>query len=156
MITKRLRAFCAQVFCANETRAIELRAIANDIDREYESACAEAYGNGVESVELPYMANYVKLPLDADRTPVRVKDMMVDEFGHVFKVDGYKWYGDRWWIFQDTSIQAPAEHCTHWHPPTVESLLKEFGEEWDCLFDYERDVLVAEYAEKLKLASDGE
>lgn len=53
----------------------KLDAIADRIDAEHEAACAEAYGNGVQSVALPDMTAYVKLPVDADGKPWHVGDM---------------------------------------------------------------------------------
>lgn len=111
----------------------------------------------IDDIDIGLAKRYLLLPVDADCIPIHIGDMMVDEFGHVFKVDGYKWWGDKWWVFQDTSIQSPAELCTHYKPPTVEDLLKEFGEEWSAtLEDYELDVLIAEYADKIRLAKENE
>lgn len=80
--------------------------IADRIDAEHESACAEAYGNGVMSVALPDMTAYVKLPKDADGVTIRIGDELewldgnrltvngIGEGGTLFYVDVH---GDAQW-----------------------------------------------------------
>jgi len=78
-ITNELRLFAADPYTGwvpTDKQQADLRAIADRIDAEHESACAEAYGNGVQSVALPDMTAYVKLPVDADDVPIHVGDVM--------------------------------------------------------------------------------
>jgi len=132
-----------------------LLAIADRIDAEHESACAEAYGNGVESVALPDMTAYVKLPVDADGVPIRVGDVMewpttYETFEVVGIGDGTLFY------IEDGSEQADwtgASTKRHHHAPTVEDVLREFAYGLGVPV---ADSYVAATAAKLRLAGDAE
>lgn len=143
----------------------EIDAIADRIDAEYESACAEAYGNGVMSVPIALDENaWVKLPLDADGVPIRIGDVMEwpDGDDEPFEVVGI---GDGVLFYVENENDGPAEWTgastkRHHHAPTVEDVLREFAEK---VIDSQipnvhptYDEAIAEYAAKLRLAGDAE
>ena len=149
-------------------------AIADRIDAEHESACAEAYGNGVMSVPIALdESQWVKLPVDADGVPIHIGDEMegVDKYdtlkevrGKVITVsfesdgivdvaiqawnsDGKSWH--RAYLDPDASVYR------HYHAPTVEDVLREFALavcKDDALTI--REGVVEKYAAKLRLAEE--
>ena len=133
-------------------------AIADRIDAEHESACAEAYGNGVESVALPDMTAYVKLPVDADGVPIRVGDVL-DGYGKTIEVVELR-YGHSGWVLigRDGNGYADCAAFTHHHEPTVVDTLVEFALACEEAGNAGPEVkrLAAEYAAKLRLAGDAE
>ena len=147
---------------------IALVAIADHIDAEHESACAEAYGNGVMSVPIALdESQWVKLPVDADGETIHVGDMMErgKARGHVIALmlSEYpkKWGGGLHWGVQLEGEQAPTAldlMFHHYHAPTVEDVLREMLDAWGELPAEEtNEAIVAEYAAKLRLAgSDAE
>ena len=130
-------------------------AIADRIDAEHESACAEAYGNGVMSVPIALDESaWVELPKDADGVPINVGDMMA--------------YADNTKAREVVALVPPAvfltedgpryaDMCRHYHAPTVEDML------WQLIVDIRPDMedkeavpIVKACAEKLRLAEVGE
>jgi len=108
----------------------KLFSIADRIDAEHESACAEAYGNGVQSVGLPDMTAYVKLPVDADGELIHVGDMMENivcpSVHRVATGVGVEcFYG--WDEGNGRYSQFDANCYRHYHAPTVEDVLREFA-----------------------------
>ena len=132
----------------------ELTAIADRIDAEHESACAEAYGNGVMSVPIALDESaWVELPKDADGEYIHVGDVL-DGYGKTIEVVEMR-YGRSGWVLisRDGNGYADCEAFTHHHAPTVEDVLREFADEWlggGC----DDDGIVAEYAKRLRLAGD--
>ena len=130
--------------------------IADRIDAEHESACAEAYGNGVMSVPIALDESaWVKLPVDADGEYIRIGDVMEWSDGETFDVIGI---GDGVLFYTESECDGPAEwtgasNKRHHHAPTVEDVLREFalkvaGKECMTM----RSDVVDEYAAKLRLA----
>lgn len=134
----------------------ELWNIADRIDAEHESACGEAYGNGVQSVALPDMTAYVKLPVDADGEPIHVGDVM-DGYGKTIEVVEIR-HGRSGWVIisRDGNGYADTFAFTHYKPPTVENILLEFVDRWCTRPDIGDEDILAKYAAKLRLAGDGE
>ncbi len=150
-----------------------LRKIADRIDAEHESACAEAYGNGVMSVPIALDESAcVELPKDADGVPIHIGDYLhCDETGRDFPCRGYCCSvgknGERRWTvecsydaYSGTSEYASARRCRHRYAPTVEDVLREFASNIadvlggdDFKLD-DNDELYAEYAAKLRLAEE--
>lgn len=170
-ITDELRKVAAKTECANgrceKLYRGDLDHIADRIDEEHESACAEAYGNGVQSVALPDMTNYIELPKDADGVTIHLGDMLEIEHGHgvldsgevtdihlqVGKCAVSIGFGD------EEGVTAYPEDYRHVQP--VEDVLREFTDEvWNrccegaTASDSGIDELVAEYAAKLRLAGE--
>ena len=152
--------------------SFDLMRIADRIDAEHESACAEAYGNGVMSVPIALdESQWVKLPVDADGVPIRVGDVMegVDKYDSLkevmgkvitvsFESDGITDVAVRAWSSDGKSWhRAYLDPCAsvyrHYHAPTVEDVLTKFGIDWEYEDNCEdRAALLAEYAAKLRLA----
>ena len=136
----------------------EINAISDRIDAEHESACAEAYGNGVQSVALPDMTAYAKLPLDADGECIHIGDVMENivcpsVHREVTGVGAECFYG--WDEGNGRYSQFDANCYRHHHAPTVEDVLTEFGIDWEYEDNCEdRAALLAEYAAKLQLRED--
>ena len=149
-----------------------LLAIADRIDAEHESACAEAYGNGVMSVPIALDENaWVELPKDADGECIHVGDVMElvsydEDYRPVIRpVDAV---GEQvffaWSDEQGRYAQYEAHAYRHHHAPTVEDVLREFTDailEWSGKSGTVAEVgtwsdVAAEYATKLKLAERGD
>jgi hypothetical protein len=102
-------------------------AIADRIDAEHESACAEAYGNGVMSVPIALDESaWVELPKDADGEYIHVGDTL-DGYGKTIEVVELR-YGRSGWVIisRDGNGYADTFAFTH-HKPTVEDVLREFA-----------------------------
>ena len=155
--------------------AMKLTAIADRIDAEHESACAEAYGNGVMSVPIALDESaWVKLPKDADGEYIRVGErvqLIGNDPGTVTHMsladDGWRVY-----VKYDGGIgtgSGEPKRIRHYHAPTVEDVLREFAQEMsENLGMYTGEAIdadewrdadaktIAEYAAKLRLAGDDE
>lgn len=138
--------------------ARDLSSIADRIDAEHEqeveAACAEAYGNGVQSVALPDMAAYAKLPVDAEGEPIHVGDVMENivcppVHREVTGVGVECFYG--WDDGNGRYSQFGASCYRHHHAPTVEDVLRKFAEGLGVPV---ADSYIAASAAKLKLAGD--
>ena len=151
----------------------ELTAIADRIDAEHESACAEAYGNGVMSVPIALdESQWVKLPVDADGEPIHIGDVMENivcpsVHREVTGVGVECFYG--WDEGNGRYSQFGATCYRHHHEQTVEDVLREMHAELDevtalyvgeAIDSDERDRdearIFAEYAKRLTLAGDAE
>ena len=136
-----------------------LRAIADRIDEAHKSALASAYGEGAESVALPDLTDYIKLPLDADGEVWHVGDFAVGEVNpkNPKVIERMIWYGpdSGWQLETDTIIYPCPDRPRHHHEPTVEDVLDEmlqrFAED-----SYEGGLtdFIASYATKLQLKED--
>lgn len=152
--------------------AIRLRTIANHIDQAHERLAREQYDKGhndgfdegFASADDWYVdhANelgehgWVRLPVDADGKAIRIGDvldssmtlitasrMVVDENGR--------------WLLQDTNgtfWYDPAN--LHHVKPTVEDVLREFGECWDDPAHYAKGELVETFADRIREAVEHE
>ena len=128
----------------------ELNDIANRIDAEYESACVEAYNNGVASVQLTDLTEYVKLPKDADDKCIRVGDDMEvvgGRAGEHAPVEYLALTKDGW----EVDGERP-KSLRHYHEPNVEDMLWELlGKISPLMEDDEAVPIVADYAKKLRI-----
>ena len=167
-ITDELRAWAKEHLNRNS-----IFAIADRIDAEHESACAEAYGNGVMSVPIALDESaWVKLPKDADGEPIHVGDKLIDEDDKLQKPAIVKCilYNDEGCVVSDIDPRGcwyDPSLLRH-HAPTVEDVLREFAEKMnENLGMYTGEAIdadewrsadaktIAEYAKRLTLA-DGE
>lgn len=110
----------------------------------------------IENIQREISAEYVELPKDADGVPIRVGDVMRDGTVTCIRDAGKGWeiVLDYWGSHQPCDV-------THYHEPTVEDVLREFASAYDRIggedYGYQKYLnLIAEYAEKLRLAGDGE
>lgn len=157
-ITDELRKVAAKTECANgrceKLYRGDLEHIADRIDAEHESACAEAYGNGVMSVPIALDESaWVELPKDADGEYIHAGDVL-DGYGKTIEVVELR-HGRSGWVLisRDGNGYADTFAFTHHHAPTVEDVLTEFGIDWEHESDCEdRAALLKEYAAKLRLA----
>lgn len=138
----------------------DIHAIADRIDAEHERVRAESILDMTDERMAEH--GWVRLPKDADGEYIRVGDVMrlgsverdltvlgfgvPDASGHdygVYVLDGdeYTWYN--------------AIFLRHYHAPTVEDVLTEFGIDWEHESDCEdRAALLKEYAAKLQLREE--
>lgn len=155
--------------------------IADRIDDEHESACGEAYGNGVQSVALPDMTAYVKLPVDADGEVIHIGDVMegIDKYDSLKKVmgevttisfdatfdpDDSRSVGIRVWSddrrsYHTAYLDPRASVYRHHREPTVEDVLREMLYKAHIYDEREMELLpdlIAEYAAKLRLVKEDE
>jgi len=159
-LRKEARGFGLYVYAAPQ--AERLTAIADRIDAEHESACAEAYGNGVMSVPIALDESaWVELPKDADGEYIHVGDVMewVDPDGEATVTCTVDAVGVGCFFAWDNANTRFAQKCAnayrHHHAPTVEDVLEEFGIDWEHESDCEdRAALLREYASKLQLKED--
>lgn len=133
----------------------ELTAIADRIDAEHESALYDLRREHDEW-EADRDAKWVKLPVDADGKYIRIGDEMetlISPFaGEHCAVEYLILLADGWEVDGD----APTS-MRHYHKPTVEDVLTEFGIDWEHESDCEdRAALLKEYAAKLRLVGDAE
>ena len=127
-------------------------AIADRIDAEHESACAEAYGNGVMSVPIALDDSaWVKLPVDADGVPIHIGDVMWQK-DRITKRACKAIMGDAYVMLDGIQGAVYAKGLTHYHAPTVEDVLREFADEVQRCCDTQDTI--AEYAAKLRLAGE--
>lgn len=127
-ITDELRLFAADPYTGwvpTDKQQADLRAIADRIDAEHESACAEAYSNGVQSVALPDMTAYVKLPVDADDVPIHAGDVL-DGYGKTIEVVELR-YGRSGWVLisRDGNGYADTFAFTHHHADSWERIIED-------------------------------
>ena len=165
-ITDELREYALGWDEGNRVRR-DLTAIADRIDAEHERELAEQQDSltvGMQPMTEENMAEggWVRGPLDADGKMWRSGDMSDSNWG---VIEGIAYEDGRWLVSgHDTSAPwIPADSIRHHHvKPTVEDVLREFGDEvWNrcCAGATESDSgideLVAECAAKLRLADDG-
>lgn len=161
-ITDELRDFARRWPCTDYI-CKDMLAIADRIDAEHESACAEAYGNGVMSVPIALDESaWVELPKDADGEPIHVGDVMEERSGHTFEVASLMAFGgsENWLALSDprnfSSFREPHD-IRHYHAPTVEDVLQKLLEQAVGYSDAHTTVAlntIAEYAAKLRLAEE--
>lgn len=134
----------------------ELLKIADRIDAEHESACAEAYGNGVMSVPIALDESaWVKLPVDADGEPIHVGDVMENTIHQPTHREVTGVGAECFYAWEDRCgrySQFSANCYRHYHAPTVEDVLREFADEVQRCCDTADTI--AEYAAKLTLRGD--
>lgn len=140
----------------------KLYEIADNIDAAHCKALGEtaaaAYAEGVESVPIAVDENaWVRLPVDADGVPIRVGDKInVCQTKNVEVVG----VGDQV-VFTHYYMGDYHKHfagdCHHHRAPTVEDVLREFGDWYaHTKGGCDEDGIIAEYAAKLRLAGEGE
>lgn len=133
---------------------IALVAIADRIDATYEedvnTACKLA--NSLSADELDERG-WIRLPVDADGEPLRVGDEIEYPNGARDTVR-FATISPIGWAVNDRGWKPEA--MRHHHPPTVEDVLREFAESIKGQNADFAELVIAEYAAKLRLAGDGE
>ena len=99
-------------------------------------------------------AGWVRLPVDADGVPWHLGD--VTESGNTITAMGFNRHG---WYFTGVPNDIDPSVHRHYHAQTVEDVLREFaervcnsGHQWGL----DANATIAEYAERLRLAGEGE
>ena len=119
----------------------------------------------VDRVEAELAERYMELPVDADGVPVRVGDTMRDEFPDhemvTFVVHGYTCElpngRGRMMPADEDGTGFYAHQLRHHTPPTVESVLREFADDWShAKGGCDEDGIFEMYAAKLRLAEEVE
>ena len=144
-----------------------LLAIANRIDAEHERAVMSAMNDALYHANDESMAElgWVRLPKDADGVPFRIGDKVDSdhyEDGTVTGIQFYKIYNggirtliavrpDGW----DVATWRTPDEYRHHHEPTVEDVLREFGDWYaHTKGGCDEDGILAEYAAKLRMAKE--
>lgn len=149
----------------------DLTAIADRIDAEHEAKVSywqgasykDGYDEGFASAD-DWLAQHedamaehgwVRLPKDADGVPIHIGDVM--EWNRkpfaalviTITKDGWEmWDGEH-------GRAVPVELARHHHAPTVEDVLREFGDWYaHTKGGCDEDGIIAEYAAKLRLAEE--
>ena len=136
--------------------------IADRIDAEHERACKRERGEGIKIAEEAAMEEmrqeYVKLPKDADGVPIHIGDVMDGTCPSGKHVNGtVNAIGDGVFWLSNVQFSLKPDYMHHYHAPTVEDVLCDFGIDWECSADGEdKTAVLKEYAAKLRLAGDAE
>ena len=178
-ITDELRKWVKSLYTPNSaTVKDEGERIADRIDAEHERPCSRSRSNGysdgfndgfndIESWVIDHkdeMAEHgwVRGPIGADGKLMAKEHMVVDNGGDVGVIVETRFNDSNWFVLVDF---GEGDSCrftwflpkslTHYHAPTVEDVLTEFGIDWEHESDCEdRAALLKEYAAKLQLKED--
>ena len=128
--------------------------IADRIDAEHERQLGVLYRDMSD-------AEWIRLPADADGVPIRIGDVMESKgsgplFGEAsFEVRSMRCEECGWEVYDRLGDRYAPSLLRHYHAPTVEDVLTEFGIDWEHESDCEdRAALLKEYAAKLQLRED--
>lgn len=130
-------------------------AIHAGLERDYKVACDVNEHQDLEYVALAKRYdNTITLPLDADGVPIRIGDVMEwpDGDDEPFEVVGIGENGTLFYMYDGSCEWTNAKNKVH-HAPTVEEVLREMLDAWGELpSNATNEAIIAEYANKLKLA----
>ena len=108
--------------------------------------CREHYFALIDAAEREVAERYVELPVDADDVPWHLGD--VTENGNTIMAMGLNAHG---WCFVGTPNDIDPSIHRHYHAPTVEDVLREFGKAWVEWKDGSPYDPITKYAAKLQL-----
>lgn len=157
-ITGELREYAGNFYLFRYKDVREkLDAIADRIDAEHERAmAAAALITGVPITD-EHMAEHgwIRLPVDADGEYIHFGDVMeMDGDSELREVVGFYEEGFLAWL-NGRFVPCVANLYRHHHAPTVEDVLREFGDWYaHTKGGCDEDGIVAEYAAKLRLAGE--
>lgn len=130
-------------------------AIHAGLERDYATACRVNEHQDLEYTDLAKRYDKtITLPLDADGVPIRIGDVMEwpDGDDEPFEVVGIGENGTLFYMYDDSCEWTNAKNKVH-HVPTVEDVLREMLDAWGELpSNATNEAIIAEYADKLKLA----
>jgi len=166
-ITSELREYAGSFYLFRYKDVREkLDAIADRIDAEHEAKVSywqgtsykDGYDEGFASADdwlgqhEDAMAEHgwVRLPVDADGVPIHVGDWITGRWDAKAKVVAVT-SDDVYWWEPDGCHWCHAFEVRHYHAPTVEDVLREFGKAWVEWVDGSPHDPIAEYAKKLQL-----
>ena len=134
-----------------------LLAIADRIDAEHE----REVGEKIEAIRRDVEEFWTLLPRDADGEPIHVGDVMDylealhPDVPARFKVQDMFYCGNGKWHLRAYPATYDPMKCRHHHAPTVEDVLREFGDWYaHTKGGCDEDGIIAEYAAKLQLRED--
>ena len=110
------------------------------------ASCREHIGELLDAIEQELAERYVELPVDADDVPWHLGD--VTENGNTVTAMGLNAHG---WCFVGTTNDIDPSIHRHYHTPTVEDVLREFGKAWVEWEDGSPYDPIAAFAAKLQL-----
>ena len=113
------------------------------------TSCLEHIGELLDAIEREVAERYVELPVDADDVPWHLGD--VTENGNTVTAMGLNAHG---WCFVGTPNDIDPRIHRHYHTPTIEDVLREFGRAWVEWEDGSPYDPITEYAAKLQLKED--
>ena len=140
-----------------------LRTIADRIDAEYETAVRKKAAKMLTNIS-EYMSDedldeigLVRLPPDANDEPIHVGDVM-DGYGKAKSVIYLLLDKKGWIVYRDLGDSVRDTYAlSHHHEPTVEDVLREFGEWYlHAKGGCDEDGIVADFAKRLRLVGDAE
>lgn len=137
-----------------------LLALADRIDMEHERLMVER-ADRYSELRAKMNNCYVELPKDADDVPIHMGDKMEcftsqhRDVPKVFEVQRIIMDDVTGWRLVAYPATYVPEECRHYHAPTVEDVLLEFGEWYThTKGGCDEDSIIAEYAAKLRLAEE--
>lgn len=169
MLTDELRTYAKGYELYVNYKLLE---IADRIDERHERALRESYDSGYASAD-DWLAQHedamiehgwIRLPLDADGVPIHVGDVMEVKFDTKRRPFTVSFVGERavaFWVVGQPDLKSfnlDTVLVTHHHEPTVEDVLREFGDWYaHTKGGCDEDGIIAEFAAKLRLVEgDGE
>ena len=156
-LTTQVRKKDGSLICWLEPSPDDFYAIADRIDVEHEDSIVTQYDSLCANIE----NTHVKLPVDADGTPIHMGDVMeccVPWGGeNPFEVRSMRIDSAGWELYDRLGDRCYPNNTYHYKPPTVEDLLKEMlykAHIWDGLEAAMLPDLIDEYAKKLQLRGE--
>ena len=139
--------------------------VEREVERERVDAYTKGYDEGFASADdwaaqhEDAMAEHgwVRLPLDADGKPIRIGDVLECDGEEFPPVSALVLTTDGWHLSNVCITRAMGRpgQFTHHHAPTVEDVLREFGDGWNFASGLgQADSYIAKYAANLRLAGE--
>ena len=148
-ITDELREYAGM--WENSVQRYHLFAIADSIDKEYEKALAERSESLASMTNKSAVDDYrVLLPVDADGVPIHVGDTLLGCNNDTSVVKGLTLSKSGWELVCDNGIWHDPSIFIHYHKPSVEDILQEFGDEAYMGCDTKETIL--EFANRIREA----
>lgn len=157
--------------CIATKRNNDLVELLKDAARDYESLQADCRGMSdlkdtcwqkFKDLHEAVDERYIELPKDANGEVIHIGDKITyhglceRHQGKVLEVKGIMSLSDgidAVLVYDTELVKLYANNCRHYHKPTVEDVLREFGDEVQRCCDTEDTI--AEYAKKLQLREEG-
>lgn len=100
----------------------------------------------IDAIEREIAERYMELPLDADGVPIHIGDCMLVRTTKAY----VRAIGDGYWIDDTEGFTHTPEDWSHYKPRTIEDVLKDCAESWECVSDANKADLLAKYADELR------
>ena len=107
----------------------------------------------LKRLEAEIAERFMELPVDADGEPIHVGDRMIHGSGD--EVYAFALGDDKAYFTDNHANVYHAYKCRHVHPPTVDGLLREFGDWYaHTKGGCDKESIIAEYAAKFELKEE--